>query len=403
MVGGGEHGVAEADLDVLVAGGDGDGVAGAHGRSNTSLHVVDSAVIDRGDVSARSVALPSAGTARAATASCGSSIGGCRLGEAPSRTRTATSRLVVGDDARSGVHPAVVRPAGPRAMLRRSSSDGRRASGSVRARRTPSLGRGSRVHANSSAAGMCASASASSRVDVDELRGLATRRATVARHLGIAFAVDAPRAWLRARRRTRPASRDRPSELGARHPLGHVLGHAERLGSLVVECGATRHRRGVAQQLLDDAARAGRAGRDLCGERGGRVVELVVAARPGRRGRCAPPRCRRCAPAENIRRFAVDRPTRSGRRTDMPHTGTMPHWPWVSPNVVDAAATIRSQPRASSRPPVKQWPRTLAIVGWGSCSSSIDRLRLEVARRCALAGGDRRRGRCRRRTSGQHR
>ena len=72
--------------------------------------------------------------------------------------------------------------------------------------------------------------------------------------------------------------------------------------------------------------------------------------------------------AVNIRSLAFARPTRSGRRIDMPQIGTRPHWPWVSPNFVDSAVTRKSHARASSRPPVKQWPRILAIVGWVTCS-----------------------------------
>ena len=56
----------------------------------------------------------------------------------------------------------------------------------------------------------------------------------------------------------------------------------------------------------------------------------------------------------NMSSLALARPTRSGRRTDMPHAGTRPHWPWVSPSWALPAATRRSQASASSRPPVKQ-------------------------------------------------
>ena len=183
---------------------------------------------------------------------------------------------------------------------------------------------------------MWASVSASSGVDVDELARLAARRAPVAGHVGVVLAATYRRGCRRAMRRTRSGGAlAASSELRARHPLGHVLGHAERLGALVVECGAARHRRAGAQQLLDDPAGAGRAGGDLGGELRRPRRRARRRARPGRRGRCAPPRCRRSRRAENIIRFAVDMPTRSGRRTDMPHTGTMPHWPWVSPNVVD--------------------------------------------------------------------
>ena len=66
--------------------------------------------------------------------------------------------------------------------------------------------------------------------------------------------------------------------------------------------------------------------------------------------------------------FAADRPTRSGRRTDIPQMGARPHWPWVSPNIVDPAATSTSHASASSSPPVKQCPWSRAMTGWGSCS-----------------------------------
>lgn len=70
----------------------------------------------------------------------------------------------------------------------------------------------------------------------------------------------------------------------------------------------------------------------------------------------------------NIKRFAALMPTRSGSRTVIPHTGTRPHFPWVSAICADSAATKRSQPNASSRPPVKQCPWIMAMVGWGRCS-----------------------------------
>jgi hypothetical protein len=49
----------------------------------------------------------------------------------------------------------------------------------------------------------------------------------------------------------------------------------------------------------------------------------------------------------NINSLAVERPTRSGNRTDIPQIGTRPHWPWVSPSFVESAAISRSQASAS--------------------------------------------------------
>ncbi len=54
----------------------------------------------------------------------------------------------------------------------------------------------------------------------------------------------------------------------------------------------------------------------------------------------------------------------------MPQIGARPHWPWVSPSLVDSAAMRMSQPSANSRPPVKQWPWRRAIVGWGRFSNA---------------------------------
>jgi hypothetical protein len=54
----------------------------------------------------------------------------------------------------------------------------------------------------------------------------------------------------------------------------------------------------------------------------------------------------------NIISLAFSGPTRRGSRWLMPHSGVMPHLPWVSAKRASSAQTSRSPASASSSPPV---------------------------------------------------
>ena len=169
---------------------------------------------------------------------------------------------------------------------------------------------------------------------------------------------DHPRRLLRTRSRGGSPPR-------AGHPLGHVVGQAVGQGPLVAAAprrasSSSRSRSSRLTMRLVPASwrRSRRPARR-------RWRRARRRRRPGRRDRWPSAVGASIRRLVNISSLAAARPTRSGRRIDIPHTGTRPHWPWVSPSVAVDAATSRSQASASSRPPVKQWPRSLAIVGCG--------------------------------------
>ena len=158
----------------------------------------------------------------------------------------------------------------------------------------------------------------------------------------------------------------RPSS--AAEAFGHIVREPVGRGSLVRQRFVARHPRRRGEQQLVDAARPPAVGDD-----GGRHLRRRprLARRPernGRPGRSAAPSFPSMRRPVNISSFAALRPIRSGSRTDIPQIGAMPNFPCVSLNTADSPATMRSQPRTSSRPPVKQWPFTLAITGCGSAS-----------------------------------
>ena len=91
----------------------------------------------------------------------------------------------------------------------------------------------------------------------------------------------------------------------------------------------------------------------------------------------------------NVICLARKAPTRSGSRTDMPHPGTSPHSPWVSPNWADDEATSRSHASASSRGASEAVAADLGDRWLRKPFQPVDGLRLEVpARLLPLSGPD---------------